>query len=175
MTLELITFIAAILFGALLYWRESQRNTLYRIFNKIIYSKALQIKATETKGFLYQQKFIVRFMSLGTLILLGIVITRFLVPISIATLSLFMSMLVGMLAGTYLAGFIFESGKIIEAKSEVLEDLVQDSLEQGKEFLTELKPKKEKLVQKEDVLEKEAPTAAPEKSARERLKDKGLL
>jgi cobalamin biosynthesis protein CobD/CbiB len=114
-------------------------------------------------------------MSLGALILLGIVITRFLVPISIATLSLFMSMLVGMLVGTYLAGFIFKSGKIIEAKSEALEDLVQDSLEQGKEFLTELKSKKEKFVQKEGALEKEAPTAAPEKSARERLKDKGLL
>lgn len=173
MTLELIIFIAAILFGILLYWRESQSNSMYRFFNKVLYTKALQMKANDKKGFIYQQKFIARLISLGALFLLGIVLLRFLVPINLATVSLFLSMLIGTLLGTYLAHFIFKSSQIIEEKTESLEDLVQDTIESGKDIIEHITTKK---TEPEALPKVEEPKPDTEqKSARERLKDKGLL
>lgn len=171
MTLELIVFIASILFGALIYWRESHGNGLYRFFNKLMYSKELQMKPTDKTGFVYQQKFIIRLVFIGFLFLIGIVITRFLIPIDLATISIFASMIVGTLAGTYLANFIFKSSEVIDEKSDSIEDLVQDTIDKGKDFIEDLKTK-----DAEEVVEntKETPKVE-EKSARERLKDKGLL
>ncbi|SHI49974.1 hypothetical protein [Algibacter luteus] len=171
MTLELIVFIASILFGALIYWRESHGNGLYRFFNKLMYSKELQMKPNDKTGFVYQQKFIIRLVFIGFLFLIGIVITRFLIPIDLATISIFASMIVGSLAGTYLANFIFKSSEVIDEKSDSIEDLVQDTIDKGKDFIEDLKTK-----DAEEVLEntKETPKVE-EKSARERLKDKGLL
>ncbi|MFD2725911.1 hypothetical protein [Hyunsoonleella rubra] len=171
MTLELIIFIASILFGALIYWRESHGNKLYRFFNKLMYSKELQMKPTDKAGFVYQQKFIIRLVFIGFLFLIGIVVTRFLIPINVATISIFASMIVGTLVGTYLAGFIFKSSEVIDEKSESLEDLVQDTIEKGKDFIEDLK--------KEDIKEEIGPpkeeSKADKKSARDRLKDKGYL
>ena len=171
MTLELIVFIASILFGALIYWRESHGNGLYRFFNKLMYSKELQMKPNDKTGFVYQQKFIIRLVFIGFLFLIGIVITRFLIPIDLATISIFASMIVGTLAGTYLANFIFKSSEVIDEKSDSIEDLVQDTIDKGKDFIEDLKTK-----DAEEVVEntKETPKVE-EKSARERLKDKGLL
>ena len=171
MTLELIVFIASILFGALIYWRESNGNGLYRFFNKMMYSKDLQMKSNDKTGFVYQQKFIIRLVFIGFLILIGIVITRFLIPIDLATISVFASMIVGTLAGTYLANFIFKSSEVIDEKSDSIEDMVQGTIEKGKDFIQDLKTK-----DAEEVVEeiKETPKT-DEKSARERLKDKGLL
>ena len=171
MTLELIVFIASILFGALIYWRESNGNALYRFFNKIMYSKDLQMKSDDKTGFVYQQKFIIRLVFIGFLFLIGIVITRFLIPIDLATISVFASMIVGTLAGTYLANFIFKSSEVIDEKSDSIEDIVQGTIEKGKDFIEDLKTK-----DAEEVVEeiKEIPKT-DEKSARERLKDKGLL
>tara|TARA_R110000868_G_scaffold254496_1_gene511076 strand:+ start:281 stop:796 length:516 start_codon:yes stop_codon:yes gene_type:complete len=171
MTLELIVFIASILFGALIYWRESNGNGLYRFFNKIMYSKDLQMKSNDKTGFVYQQKFIIRLVFIGFLFLIGIVITRFLIPIDLATISVFASMIVGTLAGTYLANFIFKSSEVIDEKSDSIEDIVQGTIEKGKDFIEDLKTK-----DAEEVVEeiKEIPKT-DEKSARERLKDKGLL
>ena len=174
MTLELIIFIAAVLFGALLYWRESHSNTLYRFFNKLMYSKELQMKTSDKTGFLYQQKFIIRLVFIGFLFLIGIVITRFLIPIDVATISIFASMLVGTLLGTYLAGFIFKSSEVIDEKSESVEDLVQDTIEKGKDFIEDLKAKKPQVIKEAKKEIKDTPKAEA-KSARERLKDKGLL
>lgn len=172
MTLELIVFIASILFGALIYWRESHGNGLYRFFNKLMYSKELQMKPTDKTGFVYQQKFIVRLVFIGFLFLIGIVVTRFLIPIDLATLSIFASMIVGTLAGTYLANIIFKSSEVIDEKSDSIEDMVHDTLEKGKDFIEDLKAKDSEIVEKE--LKEETPKRE-EKSARERLKDKGLL
>ncbi|MEL0456179.1 hypothetical protein WJN01_08080 [Flavobacteriaceae bacterium SZ-1-7] len=171
MTLELIIFIGSILFGALLYWRESHGNKLYRFFNKLMYSKELQMKATDKTGFVYQQKFIVRLVFIGFLFLIGIVVTRFLIPIDLATISIFASMIVGTLLGTYLANVIFKSSEVIEQKSHSLEDVVHDTIEKGKDFIEDLKTKDAKEI--EEV--KPDKPKAEEKSARERLKDKGLL
>ncbi|GAA4231813.1 hypothetical protein GCM10022291_05060 [Postechiella marina] len=170
MTLELIVFIAAILFGALIYWRESHGNKLYRFFNKIMYSKELQMKPTDKTGFVYQQKLLIRIVFIGFLFIIGIVITRFLIPIDIATISIFASMIVGTLIGTYLANFIFKSSEVIEEKSDSIEDMVSDTIEKGKDFIEDLKTKEAEVI--EEI--KEAPKTN-EKSARERLKDKGLL
>jgi hypothetical protein len=170
MTLELIVFIASILFGALIYWRESNGNGLYRFFNKLMYSKELQMKSNDKTGFVYQQKFIIRLVFIGFLFLIGIVVTRFLIPIDLATISVFASMIVGTLAGTYLANFIFKSSEVIDEKSDSFEDMVQGTIEKGKDFIEDLKTKDTEVI--EEI--KEIPKTE-EKSARERLKDKGLL
>ena len=173
MTLELIIFIASIVFGIILYWRESQGNRLYRFFNKLMNSKELQMKSTDKKGFFYQQKFLLRLVFVTSLFLVVIVITRFLIPIDLATISLFASMIFGTLIGTYLAGLIFKSSKIIDEQTDSLEDKFQEVIEKGKDFIEDLQTKDvEKREELNDV--KESPKKE-EKSARERLKDKGLL
>ena len=174
MTLELIVFIAAILFGIFLYWRESKGNVLYRFFNKIINSKELQLKPEDKTGFIYQQTFLLRLVFVGFLFLIGIVVVRFLIPIDIATISIFASMIVGTLAGTYLANFIFKSSEVIDEKSDSIEDLVTDTIEKGKDFIEDLKTEKPKVI-KEAKKEIAKEPNTEEKSARQRLKDKGLL
>jgi hypothetical protein len=172
LTFELIVFIAAILFGIILYWRESRGNGLYRFFNKLLNSKELQMKATDKKGFIYQQSFLLRLVFITFLFLIGIIISRFLIPITLTTISLFASMTVGTLVGTYIAGFIFKSSEVIDEKSDSLEDMVQNTIEKGKDFIEDLQQKDEKV---EEVKEIKEDVKKEEKSARERLKDKGLL
>ena len=174
MTIEIIIFIGSILFGIILYWRESQGNGVYRFFNKIMNSKELQMKPTDNKGFLYQQTFLLRFVFITSFFLLVILITRFLIPIDLATISLFASMIFGTLIGTYLAGFIFKSTKIIEEQSDSLENTFDEVLEKGKDFIEDLKNKEPVAIKKAQEEIKETPKEN-EKSARERLKDKGYL
>ena len=138
-----------------------------------MYSKELQMKETDTKGFVYQQSFLLRLVFITSLFLVGIIIAQFMLPISVTTVSLFMSMIVGTIVGTYVAGFIFKSGEIIEERSDSLGDIVKETIDKGKDFIEELKSeKKEEIV--EEVKKEEAPKE-DQKSARERLKDKGLL
>lgn len=173
MTLEIIVFIAAILFGIVWYWRESRTNALYRFLNKLLNSKELQMKATDKKGFVFQQTFLLRLVFITILFLLGILITRFLIPIGVAEISVFASMIVGTLAGTYLAGLIFKSSKILNEQSDVVENAFNKTVEKGKEFVNDIKGESRENIEVEKPT-KETPKA-PEKSARERLKDKGLL
>src|SRR5690606_30117792 len=177
MTIEIIIFIASILFGALLYWRESNGNKLYRFFNKLMYSKELQMKPEDKTGFLYQQKFFLRLIFISALFLVAIVFVRFLIPIDVATISLFASMIAGTLLGTYLAAFIFKSGDVIDDKSESLGDLVKDTIEKGKDFVEDLKAKQAEKESSETTPEvnERSRSEEPKKSARERLKDKGLM
>jgi len=177
MTLELIIFIASILFGILLYWRESNGNGLYRFFNKIVNSKELQMKPSDKKGFVYQQSLLLRIVFISFLFLIGIVVTRFLIPIDLATISLFASMIVGTLLGTYLANFVFKSGEVIDDKSDSIEDVLHDTIEKGKDFIDDMKKKTESSA---DAIEDKIEDVKEEikedtKSARERLKDKGLM
>lgn len=178
MGIEIILFIAAILFGALLYWRESNGNKLYRFFNKLMYSKELQMKPDDKTGFVFQQKFFLRLIFITALFLVVIVVTRFLIPVfDVATISLFASMIVGTLLGTYLAAFIFKSSDVIEDKSNDLTHLVKDTIEKGKDFVEDLKAKqaeKESAENSTEVIE-DSQSEEPKKSARERLKDKGLM
>ncbi|MDX6747812.1 hypothetical protein SHK09_13500 [Polaribacter sp. PL03] len=170
MTLELIIFIAAILFGVILYWRESRTNKVYRFFNKLMNSKELQMKPTDRKGFFYEQNFLLRLVFIVSFFLIVILVTRFLIPIDVATVSLFASMIFGTLIGTYLAGLIFKSSEIIEEQADSLGDSFKDVLEKGKDFVGDLRGEEPVVLEKE--IEK---TKVKEKSARERLKEKGLL
>ncbi len=160
MTLELLVFIASVLFGVLLYWRESHSNAIYRFFNKMLYSKKLQMQPEDRTGFLYRQSFLLRLVFLTVLFLFLLVIWRFLIPIDIATISVFASSIVGTLIGTYIAGFIqktqssMNSEEIKEIKGEVVE---------------------ENPVIEEPRIPKQQIPPAEEKSARDRLKEKGLL
>tara|TARA_R110002049_G_scaffold1498_1_gene11594 strand:+ start:19246 stop:19776 length:531 start_codon:yes stop_codon:yes gene_type:complete len=176
MTLELIVFIASILFGILLYWRESNGNDLYRFVNKLVNSKELQMKPEDKTGFVYQQKLLLRLVFIAFLFLGFIVIAQFLIPIgyNYNTISTFASSILGTIIGTYLAGFIIKTSKTIEEKSESLEDIMQDTIEKGKDFVDDIKTKKPKVIEEAKKEIKSTPKPE-EKSARERLKDKGLL
>jgi len=174
MTLELIAFVAAILFGILLYWRESNSNRVYRFFNKIINSRNLQMKANDRTGFVYQQKFLLRLVFITSLFLVILLVIRFLIPINYATISMFASAIVGTLGGTYLANFVFKSGELIDEKSDSIEDIVHDTIEKGKDFIEEIKGNDDVDKELKAAPKKEIPKVE-EKSARERLKDKGLL
>ena len=179
MTLELIVFIAAILFGVLLYWRESNGNGLYRILNKIVNSKELQMKSDDRTGFVFQQKFLLRVVYITFLFLVVSLILKFLIPISYATVSIFASCVVGTVLGTYLANFVLKSGKIVDEKSESLSELVGGAIDKGKEILDDITSNDEVVEEEiEDKVENTTNTETPEepkKSARERLKDKGYL
>jgi Na+/H+ antiporter NhaC len=173
MTLEFIVFVAAVLFGIVLYWRESQGNGVYRFFNKMMNSKELQMRSANKKGFVFQQSLLLRIVFITGLFLLIILITRFLIPIDLATISMFASMIVGTLIGTYVANFIFKSNEVIDENSDSLEDIVQNTIEKGKDFIEDLKSNETKEIEVEKKVEEQPNTQ--EKSARERLKDKGLL
>jgi uncharacterized membrane protein YgaE (UPF0421/DUF939 family) len=82
-------------------------------------------------------------------------------------------MIVGTLIGTYVANFIFKSNEVIDENSDSLDDIVQNTIEKGKDFIEDLKSNETNEI--EAVRKVEEQPKAQEKSARERLKDKGLL
>ena len=146
MTIEIIIFIAAILFGIVIYWRESRGNKMYLFFNKVMNSEELQMKDTDTKGFVFQQNFVLRFVYIAVVFLIGILIVQFLIPINYATISLFASMIFGTLIGTYIAGAIFKSSEIIEEQTEAFEAKLEEIIEKGKDFVEDFKEKDNKEV-----------------------------
>jgi hypothetical protein len=176
MGLELVIFIAAVLFGIFLYWRESNGNGAYRFFNKLINSKKLQMRADNPKGFIFKQAFLPRLIFVVSLVLIAALIIEFLTSVSVFGsyngISAFSSFAAGTLIGTYVANFVIKSSEVIEEKSDSLENIVSDTIDKGKDFIEDLKTKKEEEVLDEGVKEK---PKKEEKSARERLKDKGLL
>jgi len=137
------------------------------------------MKASDKKGFVYKQTFLPRLVYVvGFFLLLGIVF-QFLTPFQIFTsyygISAFASTIFGTMAGTYLANFVLKSAEVIEEKSDSLENIVSDTIEKGKDFIEDLKTKEEapEATTKNNITEE--PKIENEKSARERLKDKGLL
>lgn len=176
MGLEFIVFVAAILFGILLYWRESNGNGMYRFVNKLVNSKELQMKAEDKKGFVYKQDFLPRLVFVAAFFLVAGVIVQFLSPIEIFTsyngISALSSMAVGTLLGTYVANFVLKSGKIIDEKKDDLGDIVTDTIEKGKEIIEDISNSDNAIEDEEPAIE--APKKN-EKSARDRLKDKGFL
>lgn len=175
MGLELVIFIAAILFGIFLYWRESNGNGVYRFLNKIVNSKELQMSADNPKGFVFKQAFLPRLIFVVSLVLIAALIVEFLTPVSVFGsyngISAFSSFAAGTLLGTYIANFVIKSSEVIEEKGDSLEEMVSDTIEKGKDFIEDLKTK-----DAEEVIEEIKKTPkVEEKSARDRLKDKGLL
>lgn len=186
MGIEIIIFIGAILFGILLYWRESNGNDFYRFINKIVNAKELQMKPDDKTGFIFQQKLLLRIVYVAAFFLMLAVVVQFFTPFKIFGdyngTSLFASMIAGTIIGTYVATFVIKSGEVIEDKTDDLGGIVKDVVEKGKELVEDVKDKASDLadgVKKEEETVEENPTpeepSKPEKSARERLKDKGLL
>ncbi|MGV6830582.1 MAG: hypothetical protein ACWA5P_03345 [bacterium] len=192
MTIELIVFVAAILFGILLYWRESNGNGLYRFVNKLVNTKELQMQPDDKTGFVYKQKFLLRLVYVTFLFLVFALVLQFFTPIEIFSnyygVSTFASSIVGTLIGSYVANFVIKSGTIIEDKSGDITDIVKDVVEKGKDVVEDVKERTSEVVEdftkKEETVdpvednteEKEDTTEdTDKKSARERLKDKGYL
>lgn len=182
MGIELVIFIAAILFGIFLYWRESNGNGMYRTLNKIVNSKELQMAPDNPKGFVFKQGLLPRIIFVVTLVLVAALIVEFLTPIAVFSsyngISAFASFAAGTLIGTYLASFVIKSTEVIEENSDSISDLVGDAVEKGKDFIEDLKIKDadEVEVVNEEIKDTTEPkTEADQKSARERLKDKGLM
>lgn len=170
MTLEIIVFIAAILVGILLYWRESKNNGVYRFFNKLGNAKKLQMKASNPKGFLYQQNFVFRLVYVT--IFCGLIYggVSALTPLNIFSFQLFTASIVGILIGSYVASAIlFANNKIEDNK-----DIVESTIDKGKDFIKEITDDEPEQITQEVPEQKEV-IKEEKKSARERLKDKGLL
>ena len=172
MTLELIIFIATIAFGILLYWRESKSNKIYKFINRLMYSEELQMKSSSRKGFIFQQNFLMRLVYIALLFIVAVLISKLVLPIEIATINLFLSSILGTVVGTYLAGFVLKSSEVIEEQTENLEDVVNSTLNKGKEIFNDITSNENEVEAEPEV--KEEPTVE-KKSARERLKDKGLM
>ncbi len=180
MGIELVIFIAAILFGIFLYWRESNSNGVYRFVNKIVNSKELQMNADNPKGFVYKQALLPRIIFIVSLVLVAALIVEFLTPIAVFSsyngISAFASFAVGTLLGTYLANFVIKTTEVVEEKSDSIGDMVDDAVEKGKDFIEDLKTKESKAVEEvKEEIKTEIKPEAEKQSARDRLKDKGLM
>ena len=136
--------------------------------------------AQSKKGFIYQRSFIPRLLFIAILVLIVALVVEFLTPISVFGsyngISAFASFAVGTLLGTYLANLVLKSSKVIEEQSESLEDKFDNAFEKGKDFIHDLKNKDNKAVQEaKEEINVEPELKKNEKSARDRLKDKGLM
>jgi hypothetical protein len=180
MGIELVIFIAAILFGIFLYWRESDGNGAYRLLNKVVNSKELQMESNDPRGFVYKQAFIPRLIFVVTLVIIAALVLEFLTPISVFGsyngISAFASFAVGTLLGTYLASFVIKTTKVVEEKGGSIGEVIEEAVDKGKELLEDLKPQ-ESAENETSNPEKqpEMKTEEQQKSARDRLKDKGLM
>lgn len=172
MTLEIIIFIIALLFGIVWYWRESKNNKLYRLVNKISNTKALQMKPDNRKGFIHQQAFLIRLVYITLFFAVTAGVVSFVSPINAFYVQYFASAIVATLIGTYIASaFLLAQEK---TKKENLDkafqkgkDLVEDFTENFKKELKEEQPESPTKLPK--------PEGEPKKSARDRFKDKGMI
>ena len=178
--IDIIIFVSAILFGIFLYWRESNGNGAYRFINKIMNSKELQMSPDNPKGFIYKQPFIPRLLFVVITMLVVGLILQFLTPIEIFSnyfaLSGFATFATGTLIGTYLANFVIKTTEVVEEKSDSLSDFVDEAMEKGKDLIEDLKNKDNKAVEEaKKEIAKDPEPKAEQKSARDRLKDMGLM
>ncbi|HMB62654.1 MAG TPA: hypothetical protein VKN36_06250 [Eudoraea sp.] len=168
MTLEIIVFILAILFGIIWYWRESKSNKLYRLANRLTHAKRLQMNAENKRGFVHKQAFLPRLVWITLLFVLASTLVSLATPINAFFVQYFVSAIVGTLLGTYVAS------ALIFAQDSTKKENLESVFQKGKEFVEDLTDGDEPV-----VAEKETPAPGPEttsgKSARDRLKDKGMI
>lgn len=174
-TFDIIIFISSIVFGVSLYWLEAKNNGLYRSINKITHSKELQMKPENKKGFFVNQEFVPRLIYVNLIFIIA-VLFFLLLPFSIRV-EYYVSAVFGTMIGVYIGSFVVN----IKDTSEGIIDKVVDT---GKEIIDDIKTKGQEAAdsfssdKKETTDTTEETTKepeAPKKSARERLKDKGLL
>jgi len=173
MTFEIIVFIAAVLFGIILYWTESKSNRLYRFFNKLTHSKELQMKPESRKGFIHQQDFLMRLVWITLLYLIVATVIAIVLPFVVNYIQYFISAIVATIIGTYIASlFLFARDK---TKKENLEKAYNKGKESIGEFTQDIL---DNFEPKEEIAPEPKPSAepeAPKQSARDRLKDKGMI
>ena len=171
MTLEIIVFIGAILFGIVWYWRESKSNKLYRLANKITHAKDLQMKPDNKKGFIHQQPFLMRLVWITLLFAIGAGIVTFVTPINVFFIQYFASAIVGTLIGSYVAS------AVIFTRDSTSKENIEKVFDKGKEYVEDLVDGEEEVLDKpkaEEITEPE-PKVEAKKSARDRFKDKGMI
>jgi hypothetical protein len=83
----------------------------------------------------------------------------------------------GAILGTYLANFVIKTTKVVEEKSDSIGDFLGDAVEKGKDLIEDLKPDTtvDNHESMEDDTKTEVKSEPEQKSARDRLKDKGLM
>ena len=166
-TFEIILFILALLFGILLYWRESKNNKIYRLINKLTHSKEQQMHLTNTKGFVYKQPFVMRLVYIVLFVLITYLLAEFLTPVKILDIKYLTTIVVGTIIGTYFGTFVVAANKKILRNHH----LIKDTLQKGKDFIDDFSKEEEEIKEpKYKTINKKT-----KKSARERLKDKGFL
>jgi len=173
MTFEIIVFIAAVLFGIILYWTESKSNRLYRFFNKLTHSKELQMKPESRKGFIHQQNFLMRLVWITLLYLVIAAAIAIVLPFVVNYLQYFISAIVATILGTYIASlFLFARDK---TKKENLEKVYTKGKESIGEFTQDIRDNFEPKNDIEPEVKPSTESEAPKQSARDRLKDKGMI
>ncbi len=172
MTLEIIVFVISILFGIVIYWRESKSNKLYRFFNRMMHSKELQMKPDNRKGFVHKQVFLMRLVWITLLFVLAGALISFATPINVIFFQYFVSAIVGTIIGTYIASaFVFTSQGL---KKDNLKKKFDEAVEKGRDFVEDLTEDEEPEPVQEEQPQEEDPNE-DQKSARDRLKDKGMI
>ncbi len=169
MTLEIIVFISAILFGILWYWRESRNNGGYRFVNKLTHSKKLQMRLENQKGFIHKQNLLLRLVWITLLFALAAAAISFATPINAFYVQYFVSAIVGTLIGTYIASvFIF-------AQESTKRENLDKAFQKGKDFVDDLTADEKESPEAPKAEKNPEPEAEPKKSARDRFKDKGMI
>lgn len=169
MTLEIIVFIGAILFGIVWYWRESKSNQLYRLANKITHAKDLQMKPDNRKGFIHQQPFLLRLVWVTLLFALGAALVTFVTPFNALFISHFASAIVGTLIGSYIAS------AVIFTRDSTSKENIEKVFDKGKEYVEDLVEGDEEVIEEPKAEKITEPEPEVKKSARDRLKDKGMI
>lgn len=181
MTLEIIVFVSAILFGIIIYWSEFKSNKIYRFINHLTHNEELQMKPENRKGFIHEQPFLWRLVYITILFLVAGAILSFATPINAFYVQYFVSAIVGTLIGTYIASMIvFTSEK---TKKEAIQQAFEKGKEQMGELMDDVKEKFEIDPESNtnDTKTKiknndQPPVEIPKKkSARDRFKDKGMI
>lgn len=171
MTLEIIIFVLSILIGVLFSYRESKNNSLYRFFNKIFNSKELQMKSDNKKGFLNKQPFIMKliWIVIGYIVVTGVL--WFFTPVNIVYVQYFASAVVGTLIGAYLTKLFVKTSETLSTENVMKQ--AKETYEKGKDFVDDLTNEDE--IETEVENKTEQPATEPKKSARDRLRDKGMI
>lgn len=178
MFLSSTTFIAAILLGVLIYWRESRSNGIFRGYNAFINKKETRMAPTDRKGFFYMRPLIYRVLNALLLAIVIGIVTYYTPILNNHILEISLASFAGILAGSYLAAALPAVKKAVDNPLEALQDVG----EAGKEIISDLSNSatehiKEKTIDNEEIKPdaKEEAEEPKKETARERMKRKGYL
>jgi hypothetical protein len=130
------------------------------------------MKGENRKGFVHKQVFLMRLVWVTLIFVLAGALISFATPINVIFFQYFVSAIVGTLVGTYLASaFIFTSEGL---KKENLKKNFEKAVEKGQDFVDELREEKETEPAADDEVPEKSDDSE-KKSARDRLKDKGMI